>query len=204
MDRERLRRPKPPVTGTAPQLGRRPRRARGMGATARLGRCVGQRCRLHGIRTEVGLAQRIGIAGSASAGVRAQERAVCRNRRPTAAAGERRTSARPQNDLVRTNEKRPANRAFSLKPPAIGQPRVRNQSDRRQRNNATAPTKKTPQMQAFSEAAEGIRTLDLLRGKQRVGEGFSHKLPANALLHAGVRHAGVWDFTPIAGRLRTG
>ncbi len=42
---------------------------------------------------------RIGIAGSAPAGVRAQQRAVCRNRRPTAAAGETRPSAGLQKDF---------------------------------------------------------------------------------------------------------
>jgi len=49
-------------------------------------------------------------------------------------------------------------------------------------------------------------TLDLLHGKQKVGEGSSHKLPANALLHCftlAYDTPGVWDFTPIAGRLRT-
>ena len=50
------------------------------------------------------------------------------------------------------------------------------------------------QMQAFRKAADGIRTHDLLHGKQKVGEGSSHKLPANALLHAGVRHAGCLGF----------
>ena len=57
-------------------------------------------------------------------------------------------------------------------------------------------------MQAFCEAAEGIRTLDLLHGKQTLGERSSHKLPATVWFHADVRHV-VWDFTPIAGRLRT-
>jgi hypothetical protein len=35
-----------------------------------------------------------------------------------------------------------------------------------QTHNPTAESKKTRKMQAFSEAAEGIRTLDLLHGKQ--------------------------------------
>jgi hypothetical protein len=34
-------------------------------------------------------------------------------------------------------------------------------------------------MQAFSEAAEGIRTLDLLHGKQNVGRRFNTNMPAS-------------------------
>jgi hypothetical protein len=34
-------------------------------------------------------------------------------------------------------------------------------------------------MQAFSEAAEGIRTLDLLHGKQNVLRRFPRNIPAN-------------------------
>jgi hypothetical protein len=59
-------------------------------------------------------------------------------------------------------------------------------------------------MQAFSEAAEGIRTLDLLHGKQNVGEGARQHL---ACKHWLSRRAWdrpvVWDFTPIHGILRT-
>jgi hypothetical protein len=35
------------------------------------------------------------------------------------------------------------------------------------------------QMQAFSEAAEGIRTLDLLHGKKNAGDGIAHNFAAN-------------------------
>jgi hypothetical protein len=34
-------------------------------------------------------------------------------------------------------------------------------------------------MQAFSKAAEGIRTLDLLHGKQSAGLGAARNIPAN-------------------------
>jgi hypothetical protein len=57
---------------------------------------------------------------------------------------------------VRTNENRPANRAFSLKPPTIGGPRVRNQSDRMQRNKATAATKKACKCRPFSKRLKGF------------------------------------------------
>jgi hypothetical protein len=50
------------------------------------------------------------------------------------------------------------------------------------RREANAPAncahEKDLQMQAFSEAADGIRTHDLLHGKQNVGEEPGHKLPA--------------------------
>jgi hypothetical protein len=39
------------------------------------------------------------------------------------------------------------------------------------------PTEKDLQMQAFLEAAEGIRTLDLLHGKQDVGSRFGAHIP---------------------------
>ena len=42
------------------------------------------------------------------------------------------------------------------------------QSPATQTHYPTAETKKTCKMQAFSRAAEGIRTLDLLHGKQDV------------------------------------
>jgi hypothetical protein len=37
-------------------------------------------------------------------------------------------------------------------------------------------------MQAFCEAAEGIRTLDLLHGKQNAGLGAARNIPANRQL----------------------
>ena len=111
---------------------------------------------------------RIGISGSAPAGVRAHERAVCRNSRPMAAAGGtldllsacRRTSVRP-------NENWPANWAFYIKPPTIGGPRVRNQSDLMQRHKATAATKK-PANAGLLRAADGSRNPRPSAGKQNL------------------------------------
>jgi hypothetical protein len=40
-------------------------------------------------------------------------------------------------------------------------------------------------MQAFLEAAEGIRTLDLLHGKQTMGLSWARKMPANERLPTG-------------------
>ena len=125
------------------------RRARGVGAML-AGVAVRAKVDLTVSGLKSDSAPRIGIAGSARAGVRAQERAVCRNSRPTAAAGGtldllqacRMTS-------VRTNENWPANRAFSLKPPTIGGPRVRSQSDLMQKDQATAATKNTCKTQVF-------------------------------------------------------
>ena len=110
----------------------------------------------------------IGIAGSARAGVRAQERAVCRNSRPTAAAGEHSTFCRPTEALrfgrtriglqterfLGTADDRPAASPESVRPDADAQ--------------ADCARKKGLQIQAFFEAAEGIRTLDLLHGKQYI------------------------------------
>jgi hypothetical protein len=41
------------------------------------------------------------------------------------------------------------------------------------------PHEKDLQMQAFSEAADGIRTYDLLHGKQDAGLGAARNIPAN-------------------------
>ena len=100
---------------------------------------------------------RIGIAGSAPAGIRAQERAVCQEQ--PANGRSRRTLDLLQAcrmTSVRTNENRPANWAFFLKPPTIGGPRVRNQSDRMQRNKATARTKKTCKCRPFRKRLKGF------------------------------------------------
>ena len=53
-----------------------------------------------------------------------------------------------------------------VKPPTIGGPRVRNQSDRMRTNKADCDHEKDLQNADLWEAAEGIRTLDLLHGKQ--------------------------------------
>ncbi len=58
-------------------------------------------------------------------------------------------------------------------------PRVRFRSGTTQTHQPTALTKKDLQMRAFSEAAEGIRTLDLLHGKQSAGLGAARNIPAN-------------------------
>src|SRR5688572_15539829 len=99
----------------------------------------------------------VGIAGSAPAGIRAQERAVCQEQ--PANGRSRRTLDLLQAcrmTSVRTNESRPANWVFFLKPPTIGGPRVRNQSDRMQRNKATATTKNTCKCRPFRKRLKGF------------------------------------------------
>jgi hypothetical protein len=87
MDPERSPGPTPPVTGTAPlprtpfcgELAAWEPMLAGVAVRARVDLTVS------GLKSDS--PSRIGIAGSAPAGVRAQERAVCRNSQPTAAAG---------------------------------------------------------------------------------------------------------------------
>jgi hypothetical protein len=43
-------------------------------------------------------------------------------------------------------------------------------------------TRKGPHMQAFSEAADGIRTHDLLHGKQLVAASGASKVPGNQVV----------------------
>jgi hypothetical protein len=50
--------------------------------------------------------------------------------------------------------------------------------------------KKDLQMQAFSEAAEGIRTLDLLHGKQLLRPPTRPEIPASTRIPAHERHDG--------------
>ena len=87
---------------------------------------------------------------------------------------------------VRTNQNRPANRAFSVKPA----------DDRADRESGISPTgcrgqggfastKKTCKCSAFCEAADGIRTHDLLHGKQSMGPSCARKMPANERLPTG-------------------
>ena len=59
------------------------------------------------------------------------------------------------------------------------------------------------QMQAFLEAAEGIRTLDLLHGKRHVGEGNTHTIPAQRHLSRERGVAVVQEFATISGDLGT-
>ena len=80
---------------------------------------------------------------------------------------------------VRPNENRPANRAFFLEAadnrrtasPESVRPDAEEQGDCR--------NEKDLQVQVFSRAAEGIRTLDLLHGKQDAGLGAARNIPAN-------------------------
>jgi hypothetical protein len=178
MDRERLRRPKPPVTGTA-AASDAVLRERGPEPMARLGPCVGQG-RLHGIRTEIGLApenrdrwQRVGRRPCART-CRLQEQAANGRSRRTLdlLQARRRTS-------VRTNQNLPANSAFSLERRTIRPRRVRSQSDPTQTHKPTAQAKKTCKCRSFQERLTGFRTLDLLHGKQSGGLGAARNTPAN-------------------------
>jgi hypothetical protein len=56
---------------------------------------------------------------------------------------------------------------------------------------ADCPNEKDLQTQAFPEAAEGIRTLDLLHGKQLLALPERPKIPANQGVLAHERHDGV-------------
>jgi hypothetical protein len=57
---------------------------------------------------------------------------------------------------VRTNQNRPANRAFSLERPTIGPRRVRSQSDPTQTHKPTAHAKKTCKCRPFRERLKGF------------------------------------------------
>ena len=96
--------------------------------------------------------------------------ALCRKGGLRAAAGRTLDLLRAcRRTLVRTTRNRPAYRAFSLEPaddrPAASPVSVRHDADAQ----AACSHEKGLQMQAFFGAAEGIRTLDLLHGKQLVG-----------------------------------
>jgi hypothetical protein len=81
---------------------------------------------------------------------------------------------------VRTSENRPANRAFSLKPPPIGGPRVRNQSDRTQTNKATAATKKTCKCRPFSKRLKGFEPSTFCMASRTCVSWSACIFPANA------------------------
>jgi hypothetical protein len=83
---------------------------------------------------------------------------------------------------VRTDENRPANRAFSLKPPTIGGPRVRNQSDRTQRNKATAATKNTCKTEVLRERLKGFEPSTFCMASSAGGALLSNFIPANRSL----------------------
>jgi hypothetical protein len=166
-DLERLPRPKRTLTGSA-----RLPWTRSSGELA----AVGARLAAVAVRAKVNLTvsglksdspPRVGLTGSASACVRAQERAVCRNSRansrsrrntrPSAGlqkdfSSDERESARKPGVSLEAADDRPAASLESVQPDADEQGDCRN--------------KKDLQMKPFFEAAEGIRTLDLLHGKQ--------------------------------------
>jgi hypothetical protein len=115
-----------------------------------------------GFRTEIGLGAEDWGPDIAAAGIRRQERAVCRkggltqNARPSAGAEKDFGSDEPQSAckervFLETTDDRPAESPVSVRHDATHLP--------------TAPTK-SPATAGLSKAAEGIRTLDLLHGKQ--------------------------------------
>jgi hypothetical protein len=65
------------------------------------------------------------------------------------------------------------------------------------------PSEKDLQMQAFSRAADGIRTHDLLLASRRWGRAGATNCLQTRCVSLAYETPGVWDFTPIAGRLRT-
>src|SRR5215208_6505110 len=79
---------------------------------------------------------------------------------------------------VRTNEHWPANRAFSLQPPMIGGARVRNQSDRMQRNKATATTKKTCKCRPSRERLKGFEPSNFCMASRTCGSWSACLFPA--------------------------
>jgi hypothetical protein len=91
------------------------------------------------------------------------------NTRPSAglqndfSSDERESACKPGVFLEAADDRRTAS-PESVRPDAEEQGDCRNEKDL--------------QMQAFSRAADGIRTHDLLHGKQNVGEEPGHKLPA--------------------------
>ena len=76
---------------------------------------------------------------------------------------------------VRTNQNRPANRVFFLERPTIGG--ESSVSPTRRRRTSRLRTRKRPANAGLYEAAEGIRTLDLLHGKQSVWFPFGAHIP---------------------------
>jgi hypothetical protein len=69
---------------------------------------------------------------------------------------------------------------------------------------ADCVNEKDLQMPAFSEAAEGIRTLDLLHGRQNVRDGPGpQRACKQAVSRAPAGSPSVFNFMPIYGILRT-
>jgi hypothetical protein len=69
-------------------------------------------------------------------------------------------------------------RAFGAVP-TLGRPRQSAISPQLRKRTTRLMTRKGPHMQAFSEAADGIRTHDLLHGKQLVAASGASKVPGN-------------------------
>jgi hypothetical protein len=83
---------------------------------------------------------------------------------------------------------------------AAGPVSVRREADAQ----ADCAHEKDPQTRAFLRAADGIRTLDLLHGKQNVGDGLGPELACKQVPSLLTRDAPECrDFTPIHGSLRT-
>jgi hypothetical protein len=99
---------------------------------------------------------RLGIAGSAPAGVRAQEPAVCRNSRLSPQQANGRPSAGLRNDFSSDKRESACKPGVFLEPPAVGQPRVRNQSDPTQTHKPTAHPRKTCKYRSFRERLMGF------------------------------------------------
>src|SRR5919109_1785687 len=149
-DPARLARHKLPVMGTAP-LPRTPSCEK-LTALRAVARQVAERGRgrPRGFRTETGLAPKDHDRWYRAVGRRPQDRAAAARVGLTAATGRtpdllqagRRTS-------VRTNQNRPANRAFSLEWQTVGPRRVRSQSDPTQTNKPTAHAKRACKYRPF-------------------------------------------------------
>jgi hypothetical protein len=181
MDPERLPRPKPPVTGTAPL----PRtlscgELAAWGAMARRGRCAG-RGRPHGIRTEIGLApedrdrwQRAGRRPCAST-CRLQEQPANgrsrRNTRPSAglqndfSSDERESACKPAVFLEAADNRRTAS-PESVRPDAEEQVDCRNEKDL--------------QMQAFSKRLMGFEPTTFCMASRAYVSRSAPTSPANA------------------------
>jgi hypothetical protein len=82
---------------------------------------------------------------------------------------------------------------------AAGPVSVRREADAQ----ADCAREKDLQMQVFSEAADGIRTHDLLHGKQNVGEEPGHKPPAKCGFWPACAVTMAREFTPIHDGLGT-
>jgi hypothetical protein len=83
----------------------------------------------------------------------------------------------PQNDNVRPEQNSPANPPSFKSGVAAARAPVLGQSSGTQKLQRTGRTKNTPVCRRFPEAAEGIRTLDLLHGKQNLSFRLGADIP---------------------------